>query len=160
MMALLSDQLPAVAARADAVNGAASLTPAIAGLRDLHALEQTATGDDKQTMAIVQPLGDRVYSMIDGELNQANEQLQSIQRSTARNVNYGGGSFQNGPSGTVWVPDAGSSGLTNDNRQALRDANVYLSNIGQTCDDLTAIARRYDRDGQRRGRNLPNAPRA
>ncbi len=37
-------------------------------LRDLHGLEQIGTGNDKQTLALVQPQANRIYDLIDTDL--------------------------------------------------------------------------------------------
>ncbi len=152
MAALLADELPAVAARVNQAVTARTLPPILSvgpTLRDLHALEQVGTGDDKQTLGLVQPLADRVYDLIDTDLNRVDTQVQSIRSAASRTVAYGGGSFGMVDGAVQFIPDQGSSGLTGDNRQALRDTISYLGTVGQTCEDLTAVARRYDRDGQR-----------
>jgi hypothetical protein len=152
MVALVTDELPAVAAQAGQALTARSLPPILAvapTLRDLHALEQAGTGDDKVTIALVQPLADRIYALIDAELNRVNQQVQAIQRAAGRTVDYGSGSFQMVDGVVQQIPSQWSSGLSGENRQALREAVAYLGAIGQTCEDLTAVARRYERDGWR-----------
>lgn len=152
MIALLDDELPAVAKQVNQALTAQTLPPILAvapTLRDLHALEEAGTGDDKRTIALVQPLADRIYALIDAELNRVNQQVQAIQRAASRTVNYPSGSYQMVNGVVQSIPAQGYGGLDVQDRQALRDAIAYLGNVGQTCADLTAVARSYERDSQR-----------
>ncbi len=152
MAALFADELPAAVSRVQEAATAQTLPPItnmLPTLRDLHALEQVGTGDDKQTLALVQPLGDRIYNLIDAELTRVNAKVQSIQRAAARNMNLGSGTLTIVNGTLQALPDAGATGLSSDDRQQLRDTITYLNSIGLTCEDLTALAQHYDRDGER-----------
>jgi len=152
MVALLTDQLPAVTAQVNQALAAKTLPPILAlvpTLRDLHALEQIGAGDDARVTALVQPLADRTYELIEAELNRVDQKVQAIQRVAGHQVDFGSGSYQLVNGVVQRVPDQGFTGLTGEDRQTLRDTIAYLSQIGQTCDDLAAVARRFDRDGVR-----------
>jgi hypothetical protein len=152
MEALLKDELANLSAQADKAIAGKTLPPFMAlaqPLRDVHALEMQVTGDDKQSMALAQSLGDRMYSLINDEISRVGEQLKAIQRAASQVVDWGGGNFQSINGQTRWVPAPGSSGLTADQRQTLREAGAYLAKIADACDDVYAIARRYDREGRR-----------
>jgi len=152
MIALLDDELPAAATRVNQALTAQSLPPILAvapTLRDLHALEDTGTGEDKRTIALVQPLADRIYALIDAELNRVNQQVQAIQRTASRTVNYPSGSYQMVNGVVQSIPTQGYGGLDVQDRQVLRETIAYIGNIGQTCSDLIAITRSYERDAQR-----------
>jgi len=152
MVALLDDELPAAAKQVNQALTAQTLPPIMAlapTLRDLHALEEAGTGGETRTMALLQPLADRIYALIDAELNRVNQQVQAIQRAASRTVNYPSGSYQMVNGVVQSIPAQGYGGLDAQDRQVLRETIAYLGNIGQTCADLTAIARSYERDGQR-----------
>jgi hypothetical protein len=152
MAALLQDELPGMEAKAAQVMKGKALPPIFAilpTLRDLHAVEVQATGEDKQTMAVAQSMADYVYGLISSEVSRVGEQVKAIQNAASSVVDWGGGNFQSINGQTRWVPAPGASGLTSEQRQVLRDAVGYLGQIADTCDHLYAMARKYEREGRR-----------
>ncbi len=152
MAALLADELPAAVKKVNDALAATTLPPILAvapTLRDLHALESAGTGGDIQTTSLIQPLADRIYGLIDTDLNRVNEQVLAIQRSASRVVEFSNGSYQMVNGALQPGPNETFSGLDGNDRQTLRDDINYLGQVSQSCEDLSAVARRYARDGQR-----------
>jgi hypothetical protein len=132
--------------------GAANLVPVlniIPRLRDLHALATQGTGDDKEVVALVQPIGQHAAQLISSEITRCEKQIEAIRNAASRMIGDGSGSVINSGGRSVWVPNSGLNGLDPSARATLREAIDYLGQIHDTCDKFYHIAQRYERNTER-----------
>ena len=101
-----------------------SLTPSfdvLPKLKDMTALEMTATGQDTEIRPVLMTLGEHVRGLIDNALNDVQGQITAIQNKANDPVMVAAG-------GPWWVAGA-RRGLETPDRQALRQVGVTLTQI-------------------------------
>jgi hypothetical protein len=114
----------------------------------LHSLEMALTGKDDNTVALVTPLVERIYSLIQTELSGLELRVAAIENSANQAVVVNRTVGNRG--GQIWWQDeAVRAGLQAQDRDWLRNNIKYLERIVETTTQLKAVAReKFGKSGQ------------
>lgn len=122
-----------------------SLVPSIdlmPRMRDLYALEKTATGSDAQTRPVLVQMGEHCRLLMTRELDLLDQRISGTQDMANQNVNLGVGAGQ-------WWWGAARRGLYSSDRDNLRAWTEYANKIGNTAENGRRIAINFGGTGEK-----------
>jgi len=108
-----------------------SLVPSIdllPRMRDLYALEKTATGSDAQTRPVLIQMAEHARTLMTRELDLLDQRISATQEAANQTVNLGAGAGQ-------WWWGAARRGLYSSDRDNLRAWTEYANKIGNTAEN-------------------------
>jgi hypothetical protein len=149
MLAMLDDRVKQLSPDIDKALKGTSLLPIqklLPAVWDMYCLELAATGDTKQTLTLLQTLGEHARGLIGGELNRLGTRVQQL-NDMAREPTLVSGSRATGDS-------IGYRGLTSPERDELHKIADYLVNIRAVCEEGRRIAMRLGNNGEKWDRLL------
>jgi hypothetical protein len=115
-------------------------------MQELHALEMVGTGMDTQTRPMLTDMGERARTLIGAELRAQLARIEAIQ-SRANQMVASGNTAVTLNGNSWWVSDT-RTGLTTEDRDALRGTMVFLGQLGTVCQEAKQAAQSFGADGK------------
>ena len=142
LLAMLDDRIAALKPQIEQAAAGTSLVPMeklLPALRDMYAIELTATGEAARTIPLAQTLGDRARELITAELDRIGKRTAEL-RDLANETTFSNEGRNNG---TI-----GNRGLTSPERDEIKSMAQTLMQIEKVAQEGRRINRRIGGTGQ------------